>query len=237
LKNKGKGKGPFILAGEQEDEIVPDSEASLAYEELAILDEDDSDFEGSELSSEDDGDGSDVISPRGGRISPHKKASRVIVVDSEEEDEIMLNAAIADSIRYSTNGGASTSAAHAGRTVSARATRAAAAAERRLATEQVVQIDSDAVLDSDPEGEILIPFHSEDEPIAKKSKSRSGNRKDKKKGKEKTGNDKDSSDLDYFSAQREARRHSRLEKQQIRMLEHQLNRRLTYVSLASVPMV
>lgn len=155
----------------------------------------------------------------------------------EEEDEIMLNAAIAASLRHSTNGSASTSAAHAGRTVSTRATRAAVAAERRLATEQGVQIDSDVVLDSDPEGEVLMPFDSEDEPIAKKSKSRSGNRKDKKKGKGKTENDRDSPDLDHFSARREARRHSRLEKQQIRMLEHQLNRRLTYVSLASVLMV
>ena len=158
-------------------------------------------------------------------------------MDPEEEDEIMLNAAIAASLRYSTNGGASTSAARADRTVSTRATRAAAAAERRLTMEQGDQIDLDIVLDSDPEGEILIPFDSEDEPIAKKSKSRSGNRKDKKKGKEKTENDRDSPDLDIFSARREARRQSRLEKQQIRMLEHQLNRRLTHVSLASVPVV
>ncbi len=241
-KNKGKGKGPSIPAGEQEDEIVPDSEASLGYDALAILDEDGSNFEGSELSyDDDDGDGSDEgISLRGGRKSPYKKASRIKVVDSddpEEEEETMLNAAIAASMRYSTNGDASTSTTHASRTVSTRATRAAAAAERRLAMEQGVQIGSDVVLDSDPEGELLIPIDSEDEPIAKKPKSRSGNRKVKKKGKEKTENDRDSPDLDHFSARREARRHSRLEKQQIRMLEHQLNRRLTYVSLASVPMV
>ena len=233
-KNKGKGKGPSIPAGEQE-EIVPDSEDSLGYDELAILDEDDSEFEGSELSSDDDdGDGSDEgITLRDGRKAPYKKASRVKVVDydnPEEEEEIMLNAAIAASILYSTNGGASTSATHASRTVSTRATRAAAAAERHLAMEQRVPIGSDVVLDSDPEGEILIPIDSEDEPIAQKPKARSGNRKDKKKGKRRSENDRDSSDLDYFSAQREARRRSRLEKQQIRMLEHQLNRRLTYVS-------
>lgn len=236
--NKGKGKEFFIPTGEQEDEIVPDSEASLGYDELASLDEDDSDFEGSELSSEDDdGDGSDEgISLRGGRKSPHKKASGVKVVDydnPEEEDEIMLNAAISAS-RYSNNGVASTSATHASRTVSTRATRAAAAAERRLAMERGVQIDSDVVLDSDPEGEILVLTDLEDEPITKKPKPRPGNRKDKKKGKEKTGNDRDSPELDYFSARREARRHSRLEKQEIRMLEHQLNRRLTHAERTTI---
>jgi DNA repair protein RAD16 len=241
-KNKGKGKGPSVTAGEQEDEIVPDSEDSLGYDQLAAVDENDSDFEGSELSTDDDHDDeSDKgITLRAGRKLPYKKASRVKVVDydnPEEEEEIMFNAAVADSIRYSTYGGASTSSTHASRTVSTRATRAAAAAERRFAMEQGVHIGSDVVLDSDPEGEILTLIDSDDEPIAKKSKSRSGNRKDKKKGKEKTENDRDSPDLDYFSAQREARRHSRLEtrleKQQIRMLEHQLNRRLTYVSPAS----
>ncbi|KAH9049200.1 SNF2 family N-terminal domain-containing protein [Lactarius deliciosus] len=146
----------------------------------------------------------------------------------------MLNAAIAASMRYSTNGGASTSTTRASRTVSTRATRAAAAAERRLTLEQGVQIDSDVVLDSDPEGELLIPTDSESEPIAKKPKPRSGNLKVKKKGKEKTENDRDSPDLDYFSVQREARKRSRLEKQQIRMLEHQLNRRLTYAERSTV---
>ncbi|KAH8985862.1 SNF2 family N-terminal domain-containing protein [Lactarius hatsudake] len=206
------GKGPSIPAGEEDDEIVPDSEASLGYDELATLDSDGSDFEGSELNSEDDdSDDSD-----------------------EEEEEIMLNAAIAASMRYSTNGGASTSTTRASRTVSTRATRAAVAAERRLALEQGVQIDSDVVLDSDPEGELLIPTDSEGEPIAKKPKPRSGNLKVKKKGKEKTENDRDSPDLDYFSVQREARKRSRLEKQQIRMLEHQLNRRLTYAERSTV---
>lgn len=167
------------------------------------------------------------------------KASRVKVVDyddPDEDEELMLSTAFTTSIRYSSNGGVSTSATHASRTVSTRATRAAVTAERRLAMEQGVPISSDVVLDSDPEGEILTYIDSEDEPIAKKPKSRSGNRKDKKKGKEKTENS-DSPDLDYFSARREARRHTRPEKQQIRMLEHQLNRRLTYVSLASFPMV
>ncbi|KAH8985888.1 SNF2 family N-terminal domain-containing protein [Lactarius akahatsu] len=237
VSNKGKGKGPSIPAGEEDDEIVPDSEASLGYDELATLDSDGSDFEDSELNSDDDdGDDSDEgISLRGGRKLPHKKASRVKVVDDpEEEEEIMLNAAIAASMRYSTNGGASTSTTRASRTVSTRATRAAAAAERRLALEQGVQIDSDVILDSDLEGELLIPTDSEDEPIAKKPKPRSGNLKVKKKGKEKTENDRDSPDLDYFSVQREARKRSRLEKQQIRMLEHQLNRRLTYAERSTV---
>ncbi|KAI9448512.1 DNA repair protein rad16 [Lactarius indigo] len=234
VSNNGKGKGPSIPAGEEDDEIIPDSEASLGYDELAILDSDGSDFEGSELNSDDDDsdDSDEGVSLRGGRKSPYKKASRVKVVDNpEEEEEIMLNAAIAASMRYSTNGDASTSTTRASRTVSTRATRAAAAAERRLAMEQGVQIDSDVVLDSDPEGELLIPTDSEDEPIAKKPRPRSGNLKVKKKGKEKTENDKGSSDLDCFSVRREARKRSRLEKQQIRMLEHQLNRRLTYLGI------
>lgn len=237
---KGKGKGPSIPNGEKEDEIVPDSEASLGYDGLAIPDEDDSDFEGSDLSSDyDDDDDSDESITLRGRKSPCKKASRVKVMDyddPEEDEEIMLSTAIGASICCSNNGGASTSATHASRTVSTRATRAAATAEHRLAMEQGIPIDSDVVLDSDPEGEILTLIDSEDEPISKKPKPRSGNRKDMKKGKEKTENI-DSPNLDSFSARREARRHSRLEKQQIRMLEHQLNRRLTYVSLASFPMV
>jgi hypothetical protein len=230
---KGKGKGPSIPDDENEDEIVPDSEASLGYDELAVLDEDDSDFEGSDLSSDyDDDDDSDEV--RDGRKSPCKKASRVKVVDYDdpEDEETTLNTAIAASIGYSTNGGASTSATHASRTVSTRVTRAAATAERRLAMEQCIPIDSDVVLDSDPEGEILALIDSEDETISKKPKPRSGNRKDKKKTE-----DIDNLNLDSFSARREARRHSRLEKQQIRMLEYQLSRRLTYVSLASFPMV
>ena len=239
-KNKGKGKGPSITAAEQDDEIVPDSEDGLGYDQLAMVDETDSDFENSELSTDDDDDNDESdkgIILRAGRKMSYKKASRVKVVDyddPEEEEEIMFNAAVADSLRYSTYGGASTSSMHASRTVSTRAARAAAAAERRFAMKQGVQIGSDVVLDSDPEGEILTLIDSDDEPIAKKSRSRSGNRKDKKKKrKEKTENDRDSPELDYFSAQREARRHSRLEKQQIRMLEQQLNRRLTYVSPAS----
>ncbi|KAH9059362.1 SNF2 family N-terminal domain-containing protein [Lactarius vividus] len=213
----GKGKRPSIPADEEDDEIVPDSEASLGYDELATLDSDGSDFEGSEFNSDDDnGDDSDES------------------ISLREEEEVMLRAAITASMRYSTNGGASTSTTHASRTVSTRATRAAAAAERRLAMEQGVQIDSDVVLDSDPEGELLIPTDSEDEPIAKKPKPRSGNLKVKKKGKEKTENDRDSPDLDYFSVRREARKRSRLEKQQIRMLEHQLNRRLTYAERSTV---
>jgi hypothetical protein len=240
-KKKGKGKGPSISDSEKEDEIVPDSEASFGYDDLAILDDSDSEFEGGDLiSDDDDGDDSDEgFTLRGGRKSPYKKAPRVKVMDyddPEEDEEIMLNAAIAASIRHSTDGGASTSATHASRTVSTRATRAAATAERRLAMEQGVPIGSDVVLDSDPEGEILTLIDSEDELISKKSKSRSGNRKNKKKEKEKTENS-NSPDLDYFSARREARKHTSLEKQQIRMLEHQLNRRLTYVSLTCFPMV
>ncbi len=239
-KNKGKGKEPFIPLGEEEDEIVPDSESCLGYDALANSDEEDSEFDASELSpGNDDSDGSDQgISLRNGKKSPYKNASRVKVVDydnPEEEEEIMLNAAISESIRYSPNRGASTSANHASRTVSTRATRAATAAERRLTLEQSAQIDSDIVLDSDPEGEVLILTDSEDVPIAKKPKSRSRNRKGKKKGKEHTQNDRDSPNLDYFSARREARMRSRMEKQEIRMHEIKLNRRLTHVSLASVP--
>lgn len=237
-KKKGKGKGPSISDSEKEDEIVPDSEASFGYDDLAILDDSDSEFEGGDLiSDDDDGDDSDEgFTLRGGRKSPYKKAPRVKVMDyddPEEDEEIMLNAAIAASIRHSTDGGASTSATHASRTVSTRATRAAATAERRLAMEQGVPIGSDVVLDSDPEGEILTLIDSEDELISKKSKSRSGNRKNKKKEKEKTENS-NSPDLDYFSARREARKHTSLEKQQIRMLEHQLNRRLTYAERSTV---
>jgi len=143
------------------------------------VDETDSDFEGSEFSTDDDDDDDDDdesdkgITLRGGRKLPYKKVSRVKVVDydnPEEEEEIMLNAAVAESIRHSTYGAASTSSTHVSRTVSTRATRAAAAAERRFAMEQGVQDSSDVVLDSDPEGEILTVIDSDDEPIAKKRK-------------------------------------------------------------------
>jgi hypothetical protein len=144
----------------------------------------------------------------------------------------MVEVAIRNSLRDTTNGGASTSAGSTGRNVPRRAARAAAAAENHLLMGRGLAVDFVVVSDSDPEGELMEITNSEDEPIAQRDKPNLGKGRGRDKGPEKIDCDTDDIHHDRFSARKEARRLSRLEKQEIRMKEIKLGRRLTHVCLA-----
>jgi len=236
-KDKGKGRAPSNLVGGTEDTFVPDSEASLEYDDLVALlgesDDDDSDFEDNELDSEDEDDRG--ITLRSGRKSPKKRTSRPPVRpfdDIEKTAEIWFKAAVKTSIRATANGGASTSTGFTSRNVSRRSAPAAAAAEHRFIMERGLEGDSDIVPDSDFEGDVMVITDSEAERIAQRSRPNLGKGKDRDMGPEKPECDADDIRRDHFFARKEARRLSRLEKQEIRMLEIKLGRRLTHVGLA-----
>jgi hypothetical protein len=95
-----------------------------------------------------------------------------------------------------------------------------------------LEVDSDVVSDSDPEGEVMVASDTGEEPIVQRSRSNMGKDRGKNKGPEKTECDTDGIRPDYSSDRKEARRLSRLEKQEIRMQEIKLGRRLTHVGLA-----
>jgi hypothetical protein len=142
----------------------------------------------------------------------------------------MIRDAMKASLRDAVNGGALTSAGSTGRNVPRRTKRAAAAAaEPRFLMERGSEVDSEVVSDSDPEGEVMEIADSEDEPIVQRDKLNPGRGRGRDKGLEETECDTDDIHLDHLSARKEARRVSRLEKQEIRMLEIKLGRRLTYV--------
>ena len=231
-KDKGKGRAPSNLIDGVEDNIVPDSEAGLNDEVVSPSDDDSSEFEAHELSSEDEEDSDFIL--RNSRKSYQTRTSRASIRrfnDVEEEADIKVNAAIKESIRDAMNGGASTSASSASRKTSRRVANAAAVAEHRSVMDRGSKVDSDVVSDSDPEGEVMVVSDTEDEPIVQRSRPNMGKGRGKNKGPEKTDYDTDDIRRDYIADRKEARRLSRLEKQEIRMQETKLGRRLTYVGL------
>jgi hypothetical protein len=145
--------------------------------------------------------------------------------DSEDEDIRSVNfrmfaAATEASIRDMMSGGASTSAGLSGRNNPGHTALAA--------TTGYYFVDSEVVPDSDPEVELLVPAYPEDGFVIQRGMNL-GKGRGRNKVLVKTN---DGIHHDAFSARREARRRSHLDKQEIRLLEHQLGRRLTYVGLA-----
>lgn len=195
-----------------------------------------SEFEVAELDSEDEEERDITFCNRNGRKLSHKRKSSTAVRhfdDPEDEEQVLFEVALKTSIR-DTNRGASTSAGSTSRSVSKRSVlaTAAAAVEQHFAMEQGFGINLGVVPDSEFEGSVLVLTSSEDEPIVQRGKTDLGKGSGRNKGQGKTEHDTDSTHHDYFSARREARRLSRPEKQQIRMLEYKHGRRLTHVGLA-----
>ena len=226
-KDKGKGRAPSNLDG-FEDDIAPDPEANFGYNEPVTpegeSDDGDSDFEASEPDSEDE-DYRD-ITHRNSRKLPYKRTSRVDIrhFDSEEVEEIMYAPATEASIRDMMSGGASTSAGSS----SCNAFRPAALA----AAQGYYFVESEVVPDSDPEGELLMVTYPEDEPVVQGGWMNPGKGRGRNQGHGNTEFDADDIQHDAFSARRDARMRSRLDKQEIRKMEYQLGRRLTHVGLA-----
>jgi hypothetical protein len=147
--------------------------------------------------------------------------------DSEDEDNRnitfrMFAAATEASIRDMMSGGASTSAGSSGSNI-LRHTELATATGYYF-------VDSEVVPDSDPEAELLVATYPEDEFAVQRGMNL-GKGRGKNKVHGKINSDAGDIHHDVFSARREARRRSRLDKQEIRLLEYQLGRRLTYVGL------
>jgi hypothetical protein len=88
-------------------------------------------------------------------------------------------------------------------------------------------VDLDVVPDSEPEGDLL-------EPIVQMSWMTPANGKGRNNSQWQAEYDVDDINQDPHSVRREALRRSRLEKQEMRMLEYQLERRLTHVGLADI---
>jgi hypothetical protein len=221
-KDKGKGKTPSNFVHGLEDDIVPDPEVGLGYDEPVApedeSDDGDSDFEALDFEDEDDSD----ISLPGVRKMPHKRTSRVDTrrVDNPEAVEQMMIAAATDaSIRDFMSGGASTSAGSSGHNISGHT--------GSTAPTEFYYAGSDVVPDSEPEGDLL-------EPIVQTGWMTPAKGKGRNKGQWKAEYDADDIHQDPYSARKEARRRSRVEKQDIRMLEYQLGRRLTHVGLADI---
>jgi DNA repair protein RAD16 len=226
-KDKGKGKAPSNFVDGLEDDIVPDSEVNLRYDEAVApedeSDDSDSDFEA--LDFEDEGDSD--ISFLGIRKVPPKKASRVDTrhVDTPEEVEDMMFTAAAEAslrdfmIREMMSGGASTSAGSSGHNIPG--------LTGLTAPMEINYVDYDVVSDSEPEGDLLEPIVQMDWMTPAKVKGRN-------KGQWNAEYNADDTPQDTLSVRREARRQARLEKQDIRMLEYQLGRRLTHVGLADI---
>jgi hypothetical protein len=215
-KDKGKGKAPSNFVDGLEDNIVPDLEVGLGYDEPVApedeSDDGDSDFEALDFEDEDDSD----ISFPGVRKMPRKKTSRV---DTKHIEQMQFAAASEASMRDFMSGGASTSAGSSGHNISGHT--------GLTAPMEFYYADSDVVPDSEPEGDLL-------EPIVQTGWMTPAKGKGRNKGQWNAEHDVDDIHQDPYSARREARRRSRLEKQDIRMLEYQLGRRLTYVGLADI---
>jgi DNA repair protein RAD16 len=235
-KDKGKGRASSNFGDGLEDDVVPDSEGGLEYGEpqarQSESDGDDPDFEDIEIDSEDEE--YEDVTLRHRRKLPHKGASRTAVrhsIDLEEAAANMTRAAMKSSTRDMVNGGASASAGSTGRNIPRRAAAAAAVSESRFVMEQEFEVDS-VVPDSDFEDEVVVYSDLEDEPTAQRVRTNPVNGRSRNKGQGRS-HDADGTHHDYFSARREARKLARLEKQEMRMLEYRLGRRLTYVGLAS----
>jgi hypothetical protein len=224
-KDKGKGRALSNLIDGLEDDIVPDPKASPGYDALVTSegesDDGDSDFEASEPDYEDEDDRD--ISLRNNRKFLSQRTSRVDIRDVHEVEEAMVAAATEASIRDK-SGGASTSAGSSGCNVSWRPMVAS--------TPENHNVNLEVVPDSEPEDELMVT-DPEDEPVVvQRGRISLGKGRGRNKGHRRTEFDADNMH-DVFSARREARKGSRLEKQEIRMLEYQLGRRLTYVGQAS----
>jgi len=199
--------------------MVPDPEVGLGYDE-PVAPEDESDDGDPDFDFEDE-DGSD-ISFFGVRNRPPKRTSHVDTrhVDNPEAVEQMLFAAAAEaSIRDFMSGGASTSTGSSGHNISGHT--------GLTAPTEFYYADSDVVPDSEPEGDLL-------EPIVQTGWMAPAKGKGKNKGQWKAEYDADDIHQDPYSARRETRRRSRLEKQDIRTLESKLGRRLTHVGPADI---
>lgn len=229
-KDKGKGRAPSNLIDGFEDDVVPDPKASFGYDELLTpegeSDDGDSDFEASEPDYEDEDEDDRDIPLRNTRRLPPQRTSRVDIRHFDEEvEDIMFAAATEASIRDMMGGGASTSASSSGCNVPWGATLAT--------TTEYDNTGLEIVPDSEPEDELLMVTYPEDEPVVVPTGRMSlGKGRGRNKVHGKPEFDANNIHHDVFSARREARRGSRLEKQEIRMLEYQLGRRLTYVGLA-----
>jgi hypothetical protein len=218
-KDKGKGKAPSNFVDGLEDDIAPDPEVGLGYDEPVApedeSDDGDSDFEALDFEDEDDSD----ISFPGVRKMPHKKTSRVDTrhFDNPEAVEQMPFVTAAEaSFRDFVSGGASTSAGSSAHNISGHT--------GLTAPTEFYYADSDVVPDSEPEGDLL-------EPIVQSGWMTPAKGKGRNKGQRKAEYDADDIHQDPYSARKEARRRSRLEKQDVRMQEYRLGRRLTYVGL------
>lgn len=237
-KDKGKGKAPSNLVDGVEDNLVPYSEDGLNDDVVTPSDDSDSEFEAFEPDSEDDEDEDEEdrnITLRNGRRLSQNRTSCAPIKhfhDVEEEADIKFRSAMKKSLRGAVNGRASTSASPVSRNSSRRVANAAAVAEHRSVMGRGLEVDSDIVSDSDPEGEVMVVSDTEDKPIVQRSTPNMGKGRGKNMGAEKTECDTDGIRPDYFADQKEARRLSRLEKQEIRMQEIKLGRRLTHVGLA-----
>ena len=181
-------------------------------------DDDDSDFESLDFEDEDDSDSD--ISVLGIRKTPRKRASRVNAryVDNPEAVEQMQFAATAEAPIYDfMSGVASTSAGSSGLNISRHT--------GLTAPTETYYVDSDVVPDSEPEGDLLEPLVQRWIALAAKGKG-------KNKGQWQAEYNADNIQDAY--SRREARRLSRLEKQDMRTLEYQLGRRLTHVGLVGI---
>jgi hypothetical protein len=196
--------------------MAPDPEVGLGYDEpVALEDESDdgdySDYESLDFEDEDDSDFSSGV-----RKIPPKRTSRVGTrhVDDTEAVNQMLFAATAEASMHDfMSGGASTSAGSSGLNISGH--------HGLAAPTEFYCADSDVVPDSDPEEDLL-------EPIVQMGRTSPAKGKRRNKSHRKAEYDADEIQ-DAYSARREALRRTRLEKQEIRMLEYQFGRRLTYV--------
>ena len=190
--------------------MVPDPDG---YDE-PVAPEDGSDDSDSDFDFEDQDD-SDNSFP-GIRKTPHKRTSRVDtrrVDNTDAVDEMLLAAATEDSIRDFMSGGASTSAVPSGHEFSG--------LNGFPASMAINCYNPEVVSDSEPEGDLLGPLVQMWMAPAN--------------GIEYTGqNYTDDVPQDAYSARRETRRLARLEKQDIRMLEYKLGRRLTHVGLVDL---
>jgi hypothetical protein len=186
--------------------VAPDDES----------DDGDSDFESLDFEDEDDSD----FSFTSIRKKPHKRTSRVDTrsVDYLEALEQMQFAAAAEAsfrdLMSGLSGGASTSAGSSSHNISG--------LTGLTVPMGFYCVDSDVVPDSEPEGDLLEPWKTPD--------------KGKGKNKRQWQAEYDAGDIhqDAYSVRKETRKRSNLEKQDIRMEEYRLGRRLTYVGLADI---
>lgn len=194
--------------------MVLDPEVGLGYNEpMAPEDEsDDGDSEFEALDSEDEDD-SDSSFPSVHK-KPHRRTARVDTRHVDNPEAMQYAAAADPSIREFMSGGASTSAGSSSHNISG--------LTGFTVPMEFYCVDSDVVPDSEPEGDLL---ESEWKTPAKG--------KGKIKGQWNAEYDADDIQGAYLM-RKETRRRSNLEKQDMRVLEYKLGRRLTYVGPADI---